>query len=55
MVIGMCAHIRLNMGPDARKPDFDACVQHRRRTACSYMQSDQHLCFFAIFAIWKEQ
>ena len=41
----MCAHIRLNMGPDARKPDFVACEQQRCRTACAYAQSDQHLCF----------
>ena len=45
MVKGMCALVRLNMGLDARKPDFVACEQQRRRPAGAYAQSDQHLCF----------
>ena len=33
------------MGLIARKPDFVACEQQRRRPACASAQSDQRLCF----------
>ena len=40
----------MNMGTDARKPDFKfiAYEQQRRRPACASMQSDQCLCYSLI-------
>ena len=37
-----------NLGLDVRKPSSGVCEQHRRRLACTYMQSDQHLCYSLI-------
>ena len=34
-----------------RKPVFALCEQHRRRSACASMQSDQHLCCRSIDSI----
>ena len=33
------------MGPDTRKPDFDASEQQRRKSACSSAQSIECLCY----------
>ena len=33
-----------HLGLDARNPDFVACEQQRRRSACASTQSDQRLC-----------
>ena len=33
------------MSLDLRKPDFVVCEQQRHRSACAYVQSDQHLCY----------
>ena len=34
-----------HIGHDAREPDFVACEQQKRRPACAFTQSDQHLCY----------
>ena len=34
-----------HIGHDGRQPDFVACEQQKRRPACAFAQSDQHLCY----------
>ena len=34
-----------HMGLDARKPVFRVCEQQSCRPDCTYVQSDQHLCY----------
>ena len=34
-----------HLGLDARKPVFMSFGQHRRRPACAYAQTDQHICY----------
>ena len=38
-----CTVVDFKMGPDARKPDFGACKQQRRRPVFLSTQSDQRL------------
>ena len=37
------SRVDIKMGPDARKPDFGACEQQRRRPVFLSTQSDQRL------------
>ena len=43
------------LGFDARKADFVACEQHRRRPVCAFAQSDQRLCYSYVSGMYISQ
>ena len=43
--VGKSQKTKTHVGLNARRPDFVACQQQRRRSAYACAQSDQRLCY----------